>query len=122
LLARQQLKRLHDIAPLDRALLNERFDDLLRDVVGDAIEARWARYHLICELWTPLDADDVDPTTSRPITDKEPATQARRGIPVDGLPVVASSSAAPCPPRSRPARSSPACGECLPLSGFCSLT
>jgi hypothetical protein len=63
---RQQLKRLHDLAPLDRALLNERFDDLLRDVVGDTIEARWARYHLICELWTSLDADDVDPTASRP--------------------------------------------------------
>jgi hypothetical protein len=61
---RQQLKRLHDIAPLDRVVLNERFDDLLRDIVGDAIEARWARYHLICELWGPLDADDVDPSSS----------------------------------------------------------
>jgi hypothetical protein len=67
---RQQLKRLHDVAPLDRVILNQRFDDLLRDVVSDAIEARWARYHLIFELWTPLDAEDVDPMSRSPVTNR----------------------------------------------------
>jgi hypothetical protein len=60
---RQQLNELHKVKALDLGTLNARFDDLIGAVIGEnaQIEARWARYHFVYEVWGELAAEDVKP-------------------------------------------------------------
>lgn len=62
---RQQLRALHEMAPLDRATLVERFHALLAVFVGNPTEPRWALFHFVEEVWGEIAALDLDPRSSR---------------------------------------------------------